>query len=248
MTDSRIRKLGTLGYDYALVATGSGTGAGAGTVLSRSPRWPRAPLAVPVAVPAGLDKHEYWQLLIAPTGGWAPAWRDAMLAVVVVGAGLISALSGVVLRNRRQLLRLVARLRVRRAEAGGGVVRKRACWEPHTWQLPFTLPHAPRPGPAPLPSQLPPPSPLTGGPSHCQATNHELADEKERMDVLLARQMDLIACAVGGARASDAGGAAGGRQSAREAARGAPHGGQGGDACGRRRAPASCGSSQSLRA
>lgn len=43
-----------------------------------------------------------WQLYLEPKGGWTPAWRDPLIAVVVVVSVLLSVLLALVLASRIQ--------------------------------------------------------------------------------------------------------------------------------------------------
>ncbi|KAI8463487.1 MAG: hypothetical protein J3K34DRAFT_145885 [Monoraphidium minutum] len=132
-SDTRLRRFDELGYSYELAAPQPGGGE---ETLAASAVPPAAPVETRVATPSDLP----WRLLIAPTKGWAPAWRDPMLAAVALLGILIGLLSFAILVSRRRLIRLVSTLRT---------------------------------------------------------TNSELAEEKERTDVLLARQLNLITCAFG---------------------------------------------------
>lgn len=105
---TRMSRLRELGYDYELVGKAPFNGS---LALSSSRSRPQAPVVVPVPTPAAYEADDSWELMLAPAAGWTPAWRAPMLAVVVVGAAALGALSGVLLRNRRRLLRVVKRLK-----------------------------------------------------------------------------------------------------------------------------------------
>jgi hypothetical protein len=181
--NSRLQQLGDI-YDYKLFAPFAN---GSDYLIARSPRVPRDTVSAAVAVPVR-DPALRWRLELAPADGWCPGWRWPMVAVVVLASALFGLLSSVVLASRRRLIRLVGRLQVRagrgrgpRGRAVGGQARQRARLTD------------------PAPSAL-------SCPTRRQKTNTELAQEKERMDVLLARQLNLITCALGQRGGAAAGG------------------------------------------
>jgi hypothetical protein len=194
-------------------------------VLHQSPQPPAAPLVVPVPIPIAFEARNAWKLLVAPARGWVPAWRDQMLAVVIIGAAAISALSGVLPRNRRRLIQMVQRLKVRRPRRARARARARGCMRARgrTRLACLALEYGQAAHAAPM-------RPLSRRPAHArppQNTNQALAAEKERTDVLMARQLNLIACIFGGRGSGAAGGAVGsgvgssGPSDSREGPRGA---------------------------
>jgi hypothetical protein len=94
------------GFDYELQAPQPD-----GTTFSvvKAPVANRAPVSAWVTVPNG-----QWLLLIAPSRGWLPSWRDPMLVTAVVLSVLIGLLVCAILVNRRQLIWVISELKVSR--------------------------------------------------------------------------------------------------------------------------------------
>lgn len=92
------------GYNYELQAPqpDGSTFVAATANLSGS-----SPAEAPVQLPGA-----NWTVLIAPVAGWQPPWRAPMLVTVAVVGVLIGLLVCAIMVNRRQLMWLVAELRV----------------------------------------------------------------------------------------------------------------------------------------
>jgi hypothetical protein len=176
---------------------------------------PRAPPPAPDSVHAAIViANAEWQLLVKPAAGWVPAWRGPLVVLAVIGAALFGLLVGAVLVSRKQQQWLLKEMKVGGWVWGGG-----GRFAPDHKMLHLSLAHPSHSLSRPRachslssrhPLSLPTPNPTTTNPPPFpQATNTALASEKQRMDVLLARQYNLISCvlesgAVGGA-AGDAG-------------------------------------------
>ena len=130
-SDPRLAALRAQGYHYELLAA-QPNGTLTPFAVSANGAPPRPPASVVAAVPVPFSK---WELRLSPADGWAPSWRDPVLAAVVVAASLIGLLVGAVLVGRFQARRLLRETR---------------------------------------------------------AANGALAEEKRRMDALLARQYNLL--------------------------------------------------------
>jgi hypothetical protein len=137
---------------------------------------------------------------VLPEQGWVPSWRTPMLAAVAVASALMGLLVGAVLVSRRQQAWLLKEMQVRRASGRvlwGRGGQRASCWDawdlcrlgrPAFWVVGVVAGSAAGPAlsfRAPC-LELPPPAP--------QASHAALVDEKRRMDVLLARQHNLLSC------------------------------------------------------
>ncbi|KAI8472513.1 MAG: kinase-like domain-containing protein [Monoraphidium minutum] len=91
------------GYDFELLAPQPD---GSVFTVASAPLTSRAPAEAPVSL-AGAG----WSLRVAPARGWAPGWRDPMVATAVVVSGLIGLLVCAILVNRRQMMWLISELK-----------------------------------------------------------------------------------------------------------------------------------------
>lgn len=79
-------------------------------VVANTPSALRDPVTTTITSPT----NEKWLLQLEPAAGWAPPWRDALLAMVNAISAVIGALLLCVFVNRRQQSWLLAELRVGR--------------------------------------------------------------------------------------------------------------------------------------
>jgi hypothetical protein len=149
--------------------------------------------------------NNQWTLLVAPRQGWVPSWRNPMLATVIILSVLFGCLVMATLVSRHLQLWLLKETKVRHWQgrcqtAATLTVACIQCWLASSGRV--------------TTARLPPLTCIvdmlraldsaTGTttltimirPFWCvmQASNEALAAEKNRMDVLLARQYNLISC------------------------------------------------------
>jgi hypothetical protein len=183
-TDSRLKELVTLGYNYEMKAQQP---AGGTLMIAKYGPAPSDPVTATVHIPNG-----DWTLYVQPQAGWVPSWRDPMLAAVVVVGCLLGLLLTAILAGQH-----MQRLLLRETQVSGccGVRRSQAKGVCRMLQLLYT----------PMLQVLSQMSPPWHGCFCCQSlnsfamipvqvANSQLAAEKQRMDVLLARQYNLITC------------------------------------------------------
>ena len=95
------------GYEYAMFAPQPN---GSTFEFARSAHPPQPPpdsVAAMVHVP-----NSEWTLLVRPSQGWVPSWRDPMLAATTIASALIGLLVCAVLVSRRQQTWLLSEMRV----------------------------------------------------------------------------------------------------------------------------------------
>lgn len=83
----------------------------------------------PVAASIHTPTDEVWLLQVEPAGGWVPAYRDGLIALVVVLSGLIGLLVLVLMVKGQQQAWLVVELRVRRP----GIMPLHFLWRLARW-------------------------------------------------------------------------------------------------------------------
>jgi sensor domain CHASE-containing protein len=99
-TDSRLKELVNLGYNYEMKAQQP---AGGTLMIAKHGPSPTDPVTATVHIPNG-----DWTLYVQPQAGWVPGWRDPMLAAVVVVGCLLGVLLTCILAGQhmqRLLLR-----------------------------------------------------------------------------------------------------------------------------------------------
>ena len=67
-----------------------------------------APVTAEIAAPA----KAHWTLCVVPAGGWTPAWRDGLLALVAALSAVVGVLLLGLLINRERLAQLLQDLQV----------------------------------------------------------------------------------------------------------------------------------------
>lgn len=167
---------------------------GSTTLVVQTPSAPVDAVVTTVQLPTS-DPDTYWRLYVAPASGWVPWWRTPMIVVVTLLSLALGLLAFGIWVNRLRLVAALAELQVgaRREAVDMPSPLVCACTQAGACALTALTPCGPGSCSGVLISALALPTqrhPL-------QKTNKALADEKERMDVLLARQYDLICCALG---------------------------------------------------
>lgn len=114
-TDSRLKELVTLGYNYEMKAQQP---AGKTLMIAKYGPAPSDPVTATVYIPNG-----DWTLYVQPQAGWVPSWRDPMLAAVVVVGCLLGLLLTAILAGQH-----MQRLLLRETQVSGccGVRRSQA--------------------------------------------------------------------------------------------------------------------------
>ena len=98
------------GYDYEFSAPQPDTPEV--MIIAASPHKPVDPVVAKVEVP-----NNEWTLLVAPTHGWVPSWRNPMLATVIIISALFGGLVLATLVSRHLQLWLLKETKVGREGA-----------------------------------------------------------------------------------------------------------------------------------
>lgn len=93
------------GYDYEFFAPQPETNEP--IVIAASPTKPVDPVRAQVEVP-----NNQWTLLVAPSQGWVPSWRNPMLATVIIASVLFGGLVLATLVSRHLQLWLLKETKV----------------------------------------------------------------------------------------------------------------------------------------